>query len=792
MKENTQNRSGTLYEALLRTLAAKDSLEAVTQLAVLCNKNGNQDEAQSLLKRAFSHGDHWAGLELCRQKLRKARKEQRHTDIEDIKFIAGEFNDLFYDAISEARLPQGLIAEAWHTLRLFEPDLHEKSRQQLRSVTAACCALDEYDLFDAAKIILKSLAAGNAKLPEYLAFLKDTDADLLSPAMAVHDLAAAVEHGDSGLKGPSPEAAPWLYATALRLYALAEHEQPFEEGVEQDQDYFRDDLIEQLVLLNDLAMVAKNHPEIGLDEDCADACALEAAVTACKMIIMLREHEPDSPFIRRLIKLLEYMSERGSTRAAEMLFALAKEGKSVKKSEEQVTKFLKRLAEEGDVCCQVLYAQRLISGTGTPKNPRKAREMYSEAAKFWNKDAMAVFARDYAAQAQKGSQAALLRRGHCLEFGLGFQKNPQRAFECYQKLDDPLLRNARIACLKARCGDREQAQKYLKRAEDQASGFSDPYLSFVWKSYLEACDCECGITKDADKNSAGQLFTELTGSELTDREDNDLFSHINLKTAYDLADPEHPQELCEDDLKGYCDEYAQNYEDHGDPLEWADSIVSGLTRLPAFIEQPDADAPSSASQREAAAALGRLMPDLHEYVFDTRLTFMPGCDTQEKQEQAIRKAIREGARITLDTCTLVTSEQGGLGSDAALRYCVLSKGFDEITDPAYAALKAAAIPAGEKFQVLGVHQKDGKYLVILLHDPDDALLNFRSDAGEESRALIKPLCDRFDTQIKAKISMDFIKDLLPAAGHISLGKEHSGDFTSYFASSDGYSGFYAG
>ncbi len=777
--DKTSKGSKTLLEAALRAMAKEGSGEACSQLGLRYRMQNDWKKAKDWFEKAVDNGDPWGALAMDAHALAKAGDGE--LGFEDGVTIAGDVMILFKSAVSRHDIPAVLANEAYR-LYLAVRDEHEHSASMMTvdALIARSGLLSEANLYSFAKLILEEVSSRYSQPPAFLPFLKEKGLTGLSLAMAVHDLGAVYEHGVSGIANADPETAARLYAEAFTYYARFEHAAAFE-NIEQDPEFANDGLIERLILENSFAQAAPHKVSLDL-AGAYSACAYDVSTAIGEKILELGTKDPKAPLIGTLLEILDRASEGGNLHASRLLRDLCNDGRFIKGSKELEIKILKRLAEAGDLPSQSALAAQLLSGLGGRKDPKKARVWYQKAADAWDDGAMAFFAQNYAAEAKKGSQAALLRRGHCFEHGLGVKADPQRAFECYLKLSDPLMRNARIALLEQRRGNQERAQKYLGKALEHVAGHFDAKTKEMWSAYLDGCDLESGITKAQNPVTAIEYYLKAGGMGFRDHELNDFADRLKRCHAF-LTSPKD-QEICRERFEAEKQVSAGMFQKHGDPLTLAQKLCEESSCRPVYVCKPeDLLAPAPEDPKLPAARLAQMLPRLKEYVFDTRVFSDDGAP--EKSEQIVREYFKERTLFTLETGIVATSLNGNPGDQDNLRFLILSEGLKEITEPDFAKYHAAVIPAWDRFQILGVHAHAGRFLVIVLHQPDylnnDPVCHFRINADARCSPLLKPYCDRFDALDGTEPKLNFYDEYLAKTDHFSLSQEHTADLAAYFA-----------
>jgi len=649
MEKTSKKGSKTLLEAALRTLAKNESGEACSQLGLMYRRQNDWKKAKRWFEKAADLGDGWGALALDAHDLQAAESKGLSSD--DRAMIADDVAAIFEDALEHRNVPAALANETYRIYRAIRDYEHDETTAATDGKIAQSGLLSETNIYSFARLILQEVSKRYPEVPEGYPFLREKGLAGLSLAMAVHDLGAVYERGEFGIALPNAQTAARLYAEAFIYHEQFENAAAFK-NIKQDQEFAEDDLIERLILQNSLGVIAMSDD---LEADCYEegvANCRDVSVAIGEKLLELRDKDPKAPLIGRLLRVLEYVSEKGNIYAGKLQLALIRDGRLIKNSEELVTKILKRLAEADDHPSQSALAARLLSGKGGPKDPKKARVWYQKAAESWDDGAMAFLAQNYAAEAKKGSQAALLRRGHCFEHGLGVKADPQRAFECYLKLSDPLMRNARIALLEQRRGNQERAQKYLGKAREHVAGHFDAKTKEMGSAYLDGCDLESGITKAQNPVTAIEYYLKAGGMGFRDHELNDFADRLKRCHAF-LTSPKD-QEICRERFEAEKQVSAGMFQKHGDPLTLAQKLCEESSCRPVYVCKPeDLLAPAPEDPKLPAARLAQMLPRLKEYVFDTRVFSDDGAP--EKSEQIVREYFKERTLFTLETGIVATS-----------------------------------------------------------------------------------------------------------------------------------------
>lgn len=776
MKNTDKTKSGTLYEAMLRALAGEGSDEALVQLGIYYTEQKDPARATDCFKRAAERGDLWARLYLAEQLPGADGKKAMQP--EDQMRLFETISEIFMQAMKHKNVPAPLTAEAFREYRRARGPFYSLMGATVEMLMLCSGALDQRDTCDCARMMAERISRQFTKVPARFPFLSVKDPAALSVSEAVHEAAVALEYGVKELTVQNTSAAARLCAEALIDHFEIDNAPEFQH-IDQDLEYDQDVFCQELIMLNSLALaVWKHENSLGLQQ----AWDLAGYVSASlgKNLMRLCNQAPAAQFKDQLLQVLDFCSASGNLRASDLIMDLAQDGRLVKKTDELRMKILKRLAEGGDNQAQLKLAQRLEGDLFMGQNPQGARKWYLKAAEVWLDGAMAALADFYAENAQKagkGGEEARLRCAHCLEHGLGRKKDPKAAKALYEKLKESPLKHARLAGLAARSGDQDEALAQLKAARGLAAKLKAGSQKALWNAYLDGCSLECGIGEKADPIKAYDIFIELMGSGI-EKGLCDLPDRINRCRAPERTDkkPEKPSVKRFDREAEKCQ---SRFERRGeDPLDWAHSIRDSLMNLPEFVQKPDTGSDEQEAL-EAAAALKAQLPELSQYFCDD------GIESDLEDPEEIKKSLgslfKEGTRITLETCTIVSSAQGGFSGGDNLRFLILSKGLTEIKEPCFLRLKAAAIPYGDVLQVLGVHVKDDCILVIMLHNPDPAVAAFRLSALSAKDNPLKNLCKDFDRRCDEEPEISFYDDgLQEAARHPSLGASRPGTLLGYF------------
>ena len=802
-RAKTQPESQTLFEAMLRALAQQGSADALAQLGLLYARRGDRGSARRLWHQASCLGNAWAELSLYELKISTGLSKAEGDQI--IAALHGIFKE-----IGKGRLDPSLGDKAFHVYyALFNrgealegPMYLQNKRDEdvpgcenpfcdpeltLAKAAAQSGCLSSENLDKCARLLLKNLMFLYRDLPERFYFLRhcgidDLDyQDTLTPAMALHELGVAYEHGAKCFIQRDLKTAARLYAEAMLAFTWQEPSSLKGDGSDAANDeggFSRDQLkarfddpentkfAEYLIIASSLATMVQNHEDdLGFEVAC-DFDADLRSKAGLKLLELWRAN-PQSRDLKEFTEALKHMAKAGGGAAAEILLGFAQQGEVIAKDEKLITALYELKAKCGDSLAALKLARRLDEGPGCAKDPALAQQWYLKAAAGWHDEALAALADHYAQLAEQGSQDALLRYGHCLEHGLGVAKDPKQAECCYRMLKNQPLKFARLAALAARRGLKAGALAYLKQARQAAKSSSE------WKRYLDGVNLECGITAKQDLRKARVKFL---GLDYPDAEFDfpDLQDRI-LRCSRSCGGDQSEDGLTEESLR--CDEQtaAARATGIGSLRACARCVKESLAPRPAQALSLRNDLLITPKQaQEAAARLAELLPKLRHCVFDTKITFKSA--DPDKALAKLRRLFPEGAVITLPTCVCVSETSGGFAKGEDLRFLVLSSKLTEITEPAFAALKPAALPAGTHLQALGVCRCRGKYQVILLHDPSPDTLPF-SVAAPEGARLLKRLEDDFAQALcKAPALNDAgIKALRETARHKSLDGRFKGD-----------------
>ena len=802
-RAKTQPESQTLFEAMLRALAQQGSADALAQLGLLYARRGDRGSARRLWHQASCLGNAWAELSLYELKISTGLSKAEGDQI--IAALHGIFKE-----IGKGRLDPSLGDKAFHVYyALFNrgealegPMYLQNKRDQdapgaenpfcdpdlaLAKAAAQSGCLSSENLDKCARLLLKNLMFLCQELPERFYFLRhcgidDLDfKDTLTPAMAMHELGVAYEHGAKGFIKADLKNAARLYAEAMLAFTWQEPSflKGDGSGAANDEGGFSRDqpearfadpenakLAEYLVIASSLAAMVQNHEDdLGFEV----ACDVDADIRSKAGVKLLEfwRRDPDGRDLKEFTESLKHMTKAGGAAAAEILLGFAQQGEVIAKDEKLITALYELKAKCGDSLAALKLARRLDEGPGCAKDPALAQQWYLKAAAGWHDEALAALADHYAQLAEQGSQDALLRYGHCLEHGLGVAKDPKQAECCYRMLKNQPLKFARLAALAARRGLKAGALAYLKQARQAAKSSSE------WKRYLDGVNLECGITAKQDLRKARVKFL---GLDYPDAEFDfpDLQDRI-LRCSRSCGGDQSEDGLTEESLR--CDEQtaAARATGIGSLRACARCVKESLAPRPAQALSLRNDLLITPKQaQEAAARLAELLPKLRHCVFDTKITFKSA--DPDKALAKLRRLFPEGAVITLPTCVCVSETSGGFAKGEDLRFLVLSSKLTEITEPAFAALKPAALPAGDHLQVLGLCRRRGKYQVILLHDPSPDTLPFTA-AAPEAAGLLKRLEDEFELALTEEPALNDagIKALREAARHQSLDGRFKGD-----------------
>lgn len=844
-KCQSKTGSKSLFEAMLHTLAESGSAEALLQLGERYAENDDQiteiprcmqlSEAQNCFKKAAAQGSARARLDLYMLRLGLYGDQfDPSLSHEEASEIISDLLKIFHEGRIGGTLTSSMADKAWGIYRdlylrdqpgySYVPKPVPQSEPEGRFFCDADLAvakegalsgcLDNEDMDSCARLLLKKLQGCYKRLPERYFFLRkyvhepeDIDyPDIMTPAMTIHELGVAYESGVSGFIEPDVSCAVRLYAEALLEFNWEDPEILYDgsAGADNDEDDSDDwpgddqdepaaacagdeescapkKLAEYLIIVNSLATaVMRKKQTMGFQNAYDNFIDLRAR--AGSEILKLWKKDPKDPDIKRLLKVLMFMAEHGNFNAADVLIDFVRDGRMTARDEKLVNRLLEIQGKLGVNPAQLELAQRLASGIGVSKNPAAAQKWYLKAAEVWYDDAMAALFGYYKERAEKGNQQALLRYAHCLEHGLGCAKDPVKAAECYRKVRPLPLRYARLAQLSARAGKKDEARKLFKQAHLEVISNKDD-----WRSYLDACNSECGITRKPNAKNANQEFLGLIDCDIW--KFTDIPDRVNrTSVSKHRNDPRHHDPDPISEVRFEIDKHVadDHFKRFGSTQRWASYIVDRLgPREPDVLALRDERNLDPEDVSKASAQLAGMLPALKQYVFDCKINFEN--DDPEQIQQELHKTFQEGAAITLRTCTWATRVIGGLSRNDNLRFLILSKGLPEIKEPKYARFKAAAIPAGDRLQVLSVYSNKGRHLVILLHNTPAEVTSFSAGQIEQQSYALKRLRDEFDRFIELALKPDVVfsyTDVWSATEHKDLDDKYSGNLLDYFLGPD--------
>lgn len=771
MSSATSN-SQSFEDEVLQTLIKSESGEAATQMGFKLLRE-QSEEGFNYLEQAENMGEPWAVL--------FSEYVAIDTD-DDLKKHADRLDEVtsILTACFEKPCSRLFKVRACEVLKkLLDKYPGDADFVPLLNTAIKCGWLNVFDGFDCDKQLLnmavaKYKSAGKG-IPQNFLFLRKYGLDDLSISMVKHELGVAYEFGVKGLIKRDRDLACRLYAEALAAYFGIENSPRLLQEEHQDEEYLDQDEQDHFVLLNSLCRIVMEGERDLLLKDAETNARYISARLGRSIIEESGKGRNHNRRLQERLQLLESLAE-GNPYCADLLIRLLKQGTLLKKDEAAITKLLKYICrfDKWDKY-QIELADRLEAGIGIMADKTGAEKCRLKAAEHWVDEAMARLAEKYCSRASSGDQDAILRYGHCLEHGLGVKQDHDTAKLFYNRISLQPLRYARLCGLYRREGNLSEAERMLELGKKSVTEHKTD-----WKAYFAALDLELGVTKKQNPGKAKEKFLELYDTDV----DFDLPDRVNRCAPPDdgsgAADPLSAEWLEAEERK--CQAWLKA---EGDDRDWVDALTEYFEDedrhkyLTETVTHPEPKKMKASDLQALALDLKRILPKLRQYVLDTEFSFDPENGSANSQ---FFSAFSTGTVIELPTYVCVTANKGGLGKNKNLRFLILSNGLIELKNGRYASLKAAMIPAGDRLLVMDTYSAAGKYLVVMLHDPGEGVMNCKWDelyaADDGLSEIRKEFCKSIK---KPPIPNSDNEEWEETVRHASLDSVWSGDLASYFA-----------